>query len=545
MTFCLATSAAAQPGPGSRLLVLPFVVHVDASASANAGAAPYWLGEASAILLSDNLQAAGLSVLTRTDRILAFERLQLPLSATLTHATMIRVGDIVGASEVVVGDVELGAHVVVRARVIRLATGQQLREVSDEAPMDDIFALFTRLAGAVGGEVGHPAPGTFKGAPHPSLEAFENYVKGLVAATPAAQVRFLTTAVRLAPTFDRAELALWNAETTSGAYDKALAAAKAVLPTSPLARPARFSAALSLIDLKRYDDAFNTLDAIDKERASPVLSNALGVVQIRRGASPQTGLPVYYFNRATTSDPENADFLFNLGYAYALAHDPNGAIYWLREAVRVDPANGDAHLILSAVLTTQGKTVEAGREFDLAKLLGASHLGDATAATDKVPRGLERLRTDLDVPPAERFDAALRDAAQRDQVAQAAFYLERGRRLFDEENDREAIDELRRSVYLSPYQEEPHVLLGKLYMRAGRAALAVDEFKLAIWTHETVDTLIALGDALLANGLRDAARAAAARALVLKPDSPEATALMKRIGGLETPQHRANIWPLR
>ena len=73
------------------------------------------------------------------------------------------------------------------------------------------------------------------------------------------------------------------------------------------------------------------------------------------------------------------------------------------------------------------------------------------------------------------------------------FHLERGRRLFEERRDREAINELRRAVYLAPYEEEPHRLLGQLYQRAGRLAEAIDELTVAMWARETAAGRLALG----------------------------------------------------
>ena len=70
--------------------------------------------------------------------------------------------------------------------------------------------------------------------------------------------------------------------------------------------------------------------------------------------------------------------------------------------------------------------------------------------------------------------------------------------------DREAIDELRRAIYLAPYEDEPHLLLGRLYQRGGRLSDAIDEFKVAIWCRETAAARLALGLALLDTGERDA-----------------------------------------
>ena len=94
-----------------------------------------------------------------------------------------------------------------------------------------------------------------------------------------------------------------------------------------------------------------------------------------------------------------------------------------------------------------------------------------------------------------------------------------------------AIAELRRAVYLDPYADEPHLLLGIVYQRTGRVAEAIDEFRVALWARETAEGQVALGRALLETGDRDAARAAAMRALELDPQSVDARELLDRIGG--------------
>ena len=52
----------------------------------------HWLSEASAVLLADELRARGLPAISRDDRVRAFDDLHLPVSATLSHATVIKVG---------------------------------------------------------------------------------------------------------------------------------------------------------------------------------------------------------------------------------------------------------------------------------------------------------------------------------------------------------------------------------------------------------------------------------------------------------------------
>ena len=184
---------------------------------------------------------------------------------------------------------------------------------------------------------------------------------------------------------------------------------------------------------------------------------------------------------------------------------------------------------MAAVLAQTGRTVEAQREFDLAKQLGSS-AATGISPPDKVPSKLERLPVDLDLTTSPALNATLAVPAQREQQETASFYLDRGRKLFDEQRDREAANELRRAIYLSPYESEPHVLLGRILQRGGRLTEAIDEFKIAIWAKESADARVALGAALLESGDIEGARREAQRALVLKPDSAAAKELLKKIG---------------
>ena len=508
-----------------RPLVLPFSVTVEAAVPGGEGAA-FWLGEAAAILLTDELDARGIPALSRSDRAEAFARLQLPLVTTLTRATMLRVAEMVGATDLVVGEVRLGTRMTVKARVITVDTARQRQEVVEEGPGTDIYAIFERITARL-------MPGTARSdrRAHLPIGAFEPYVKGLVAPTAAAQERFLEQARQQAPANDRVLLALWDVYSTQGAHDKALAVAEAVSRQAPLDRQARFSAALSLIELRRYNDAFALLQTLHGESPSPVLSNAMGVVQVRRGSTPQTGLPSYFFTRAVDEDPENSDYLFNLGYAYARSHDVDAALYWLREEVRFAPADGEAHLVMSQVLMAAGKKVEAQREFDLAKQLGTSLDPESLVLSDVLPAGLERLVGRLDSRTHLAVNAAIANPAQREQQELAAFHVARGRRFFEQDDDRAAVGELRRAIYLRPYDDEPHLLLGRIYQRGGRLREAIDEFRIAVWCRETSIAHVRLGEALLESGDKAGARQEAQRAIALSPESPEARALLARIGG--------------
>jgi tetratricopeptide (TPR) repeat protein len=511
--------------PVPRILVVPF------ETPARDGRT-YWLGEALAVLVADDLNARGLGAITRTARERAYDQLHLPPNAVLSRATVIRVGQIVGAEQVIVGEVEVdGDALTMHLRPIRIDVGRAGLDVTEHGKLEDLFALASRaIRRAVPGGSGStatPAP--------PSLQTFEQYIKGLLAEQPASQASFLETALKLDPSYDRARVALWEVRTAQGDYAAALAAVKRVSKTSPASRRARFLAALSMMGLKQYDEAFAALKALQEESPSGAVLNNLGVLQIRRGATAETGKPTYYFTQATKSEPDDPDFLFNLGYAYALDRDPQGAIYWLREAVRRNPADGDAHLVLAAELDAAGRSAEAVRERELAAQLSSKYAeAPRRSGADALPQRLERPRADLEPRPAQSVDRAIVNTTQRDQQEMAQFHLDRGRRLFEREQDAEALAELRRAVFLSPYEAQAHLLIGRIHLRGSRPKEAVDALKISIWSQDTAAAHVALAEAYLL--LKDVpnARAEVQRALKLEPASVDARRLLDRIdrGGL-------------
>jgi Tfp pilus assembly protein PilF len=101
--------------------------------------------------------------------------------------------------------------------------------------------------------------------------------------------------------------------------------------------------------------------------------------------------------------------------------------------------------------------------------------------------------------------------------------------MFDQEQDREAMTELRRAVYLSPYNAPAHLLIGRIHLRAGRAANAIEALKISIWSEDTAAARIALAEAYLSGQNSAAARAELERALVLDPSSADAKNLLSSI----------------
>jgi tetratricopeptide (TPR) repeat protein len=521
-THGAAGQMAASPPP-ARVLVMPFD-------NVKREGRIFWLGEASAVLLADDLNALGVDAITREERRQAFERLQVPSAATLTDATIIRIGQLVGAASVIVGSLQLdGDTLVAHARSIALDTGRVQTNVTEGGPVAELFTTFERIARKIAPPSGK-TPADIERL-YPPVAAFEDFVKGLLAATPATSIGYLNAALKLYPGYDRVRLALWDVYTDQSDHQLALAAVQPVAADSPWARRARFRAGLSQIALKKYDEAFTTFRALMDAQPTAAVLNNLGVIQSRRGGSAQTGRPADFFKKAADTDPGDPDYFFNLGYAHWSDRDAQAAIYWLREAVRRNAADGEAHYVLGTALALAGNGGEAAREKDLARRLSSTfEQWDKRPSADAVPKGLERLKTDIDLPHASRLDQTLAATERRDQRDLAQFYLDRGRRLVQQENDRDAIIELNRALYLSPYQPQAHLLLGRIHLRNGRVRDAIDALKISLWSEETVEAHVMLAEAYLRAKDAAAARAEAQRALALDPASAEAKRLLEKAG---------------
>ena len=91
------------------------------------------------------------------------------------------------------------------------------------------------------------------------------------------------------------------------------------------------------------------------------------------------------------------------------------------------------------------------------------------------------------------------------------------------------ISELRRAIYLSPYQHEAHLLLGEIYLRGGRIDEAVDELKISVWSQDTLPARLRLAEAYLAARNPGLARAELQTVLARDPANVRAKQLLTQV----------------
>ena len=283
-------------------------------------------------------------------------------------------------------------------------------DVTERGPLPELFAIFERIAPphrAAVREIG----GRDRRSVHPPVAAFENFIKGLLAETPATAINYLNAALTRQPTFDRARLALWDVYAEQGDHAaRARGRSACARRFVAWARRARFLAGLSQLQSEEARRRLRDVQGAGRQRA-----DADRPQQPRRRAAAAGRHAAERASRRTTStrrreaDPDDPDYFFNLGYAYWLDRDPQAAIYWLREAVRRNPADGDAHFVLGAALAAGGNAAEA----DAREGAGAAPVVDLRAngrsgrPPSTVPKGLERVKNEVELPHASRIDTKL------------------------------------------------------------------------------------------------------------------------------------------
>ena len=490
----------------------------------------YWLREASAVILTDDLVSLGIGAMSRDERLRAFDSLRVPATARLSHATVIRVGQVVGAMRVIVGSSAIaGDTLTIRARSILLDNGQLLPEVVETGPLANMFDIYQRVARRL--SEGLPRGTETRPIGRPPVAAFEQYIKGLLAEAPAMKLSFLREALRLSPALVRARIAMWGVYNELGEHQNALTTIRQVPTTDALARDAAFLASVSLVQLARYQEAFDALTALNRAAVDASVLNNLGIVQMRRPPDASGRRAVSYFADAVAVEGADSDLLFNLGYAHWLDKNLPAAIQSLREAVRRRPTDDTAHYVLGAALQLSGNAGEGARERELARRL-SSEYGEwekTQPPAGSVPKGLERLRTEFSTRAFRRVESEIVAAGQRSQQELAAFHLDAGRRAYLVERDDEAIASFRRAVYLAPYDAEAHLLLGRVYLRGGRHQEAIDEFTISIWSRDSVAARLALAEAYIETQNMAGARTELQVVLTREPTNPDARRLLARV----------------
>ncbi|HEX5435548.1 MAG TPA: CsgG/HfaB family protein [Gemmatimonadaceae bacterium] len=201
--------------PAHTLGVAPFDV-----ASSDTLIAPLAYGLAD-LLMTDLARSSQVQVVDRLRLDALLGELHLAASGRVDSATAPRVGKLVGARRLVVGNLAMrpGSQLMIEARVANAATQQIRQAVSASAPLDDILsaekALAFRLFDQLGVTLSPAERAAVEQRPTKNISALLAYSRGVrfdVEGNYSAATREFQSALRLDPGFQQAGVRMRGAE---------------------------------------------------------------------------------------------------------------------------------------------------------------------------------------------------------------------------------------------------------------------------------------------------------------------------------------------
>ena len=336
-----------------------------------------WLGEGFAELTAERLEDRAVNVLSREDRLATLERIGLPDSARFSHATIVKIATDADADAVVYGHFQSdGKTATLEARVLRLSPPSLSPLLTETSTMQDLLRAHARLTWQILCALDRkecPQQGASRDESSFSepplslrLDALENFVRGLAGSQDEERLRLLREAARLEPAWDRPAFELGQIYFKRRDCDSALVWYSRVPPNRPDGPVASFSTGvchLARNDAGRADAAFSGL--LERTRKPgekdslpelPEMHNNLGVARLRLGKWNEAGTE---FERASTLDPEEADYWINIAIAKIIGKQAAGAVAPLERARKIDPDDKEAKALLIATLESLGRNPEA------------------------------------------------------------------------------------------------------------------------------------------------------------------------------------------
>jgi len=534
-------SASAPSAAGSQqgiYLVFPFE---------NASASPRldWLSEGLEELTIQRLSAAREQVYSHEGRVVELERSGLPRSSKLSRATMLHVAEDLDADFVIFGKfTATGTSLTIESQILRVNPARMqlaLRETGTLDSLMDLHArLIWRLLSANDRSYGLSLAGFTKLQRPLRLDAFEHYIRGLLASEDDARLRELREAARLEPEWPEPDFALGEVYFARRDCDSALPWYARVPKTHDRFVEAVFATGVCQLLLGHPDHAeelFTSLQETLKNNRVfgtdlPEILNDLAIARARQGKTAPAQID---FRRAADLDPGEDDYPFNLGLLALQTNDPGAAAGYFGEASEREPDNAEDRALLILSLEKAGKKTEADQERESAnESFGPNGLPAIRLdAKNETLARLNRIKTDLDVTElrAEITSAAspANEAASDTSSDSSVSRLRRGRQELSAGHVDAAEKEFRAVLAADPKNSAAHHWLAEIDRRQGKMDDAVKELQASLAARDSAVVRTMLAKIFLEQKKPELARAEVEKALKLAPNYAEAKHLLENL----------------
>jgi tetratricopeptide (TPR) repeat protein/TolB-like protein len=419
-----------------------------------------WIGESFPEVLGHRMASGPFFVIRREDRVYAFDRLGIPSNIRPSRATLLRIAEEMDVDYVVTGAYSFdGRSFTSRAQimdvkklkltpqVVESGSLTQLKELQNALAWDLLRSLDPTLV---------PAKSTFLAATSPvRLDAFENYIRGVLATGKPERIKYFKEAVRLAPDYANASFELGKTYFQIRDYEQAINALARVPRTDLMASEANFYAGLAAFYLGQYDKAEEAFQFVASRIPLTEVYNNLGVVKVRRKKDA-----LDFFKRTVQADSRDPDYRFNLALALYRAGDSAAAARQLREALALHPQDSEAKALLDSM-----------------------YAGTGISPGGRTP--MERVKRNYDETSYRQLLMEIQNAREMRAASlpppeQSRYRVETGEQWLQQGANQQAETDFREAILLNPANASAHLGLARVLEQRNELAEAEAEAAAAL-----------------------------------------------------------------
>lgn len=490
------------------LLVLPFENHSTAPGLD-------WISEAFPEVLSSRFSRSPLFVLTREDRLSAFDHLGVPASARPSRATVYEIAQAMDADFVLVGNFSYdGKDLTAHAHVIDMARLRLSPEITEAGPLTDLINIQTALAWDVLEQL-KLTPASQKTQfvtqfPPIRLDALEQYVRGMSASSDQEKIKYLKQAAALDAQDASVMLQLGEAYYRLRDYASAVTWLAKVPNHDAAANEAEFYLGLSQFYLGQMQKSEAAFRSLASRLPLTEVYNNLGVAAARLGDREARN----YFERTVEIDPSDPDYHFNLAVELLRENEKEIAARELRAALALGPDPEARNLLDALVSGTQ-----------------PAHLP------------LERIKRNYDESSFRQLALEIENAGearlqQAPPAEHAAYHVQRGQELLEKGVAGEAEKQFREAVLLDPQNAAAHAGLARALESEQDNAEARTEARAALRLKPSPEAYLVLARLDLVDNNSASAEQNLEHALALDPENAAAASLKHDLAARQSqPSH--------
>jgi tetratricopeptide (TPR) repeat protein len=461
-----------------------------------------WLGESFPEAFHEQLNSPVLYVASREERLRACDRQGIPSGVHPSRATLYRLAEQMDVDYAVLGSYKYdGALLAATAQLLDMRAQKLLPAAAESGALADLGNLQSALAWdllrQIRSDFSESKEKYIASVAPVRLDAQENYVRGMLAATADEKVQHYREAARLNPDYAQAWLELGKTYYAQHDYEPAISALSQIKPSSAVAREANFYLGLAAYahgDFAKSDSAFEFVAA--RLPLAEVYNN-LGVVAARRNQKKAAD----YFARAIQDDPSDADYHFNLAVTLSQTGDRSEAARELRAALDHRPNDTDARMLLDSLAPPAGSIVPV-------------------SSSSKAP--IERIKSNYEEDTFRQMTTQMgswaeQRFAQSDPHTHARYHIELGKELLAHGFTADAEAEFRHAAAVDPSSTAPLTALADDYDARGDWAGARAEAEAVLRIRESAEAYLILARLDLKENKTEAAAQDINRALQLEP----------------------------